>query len=929
MRKRTKFKSPVLDVFVVVLFLSVAGHFSYAFWKDLNSTARRTDKEKIAIITFKNRIAQRKFDDRVVWERIDKSTPLYNGDLVKTADLAEAVITFNDGSEVNITENTMIQVYYNDKEGLQISLNSGNLQLESSDNSKVQLTLGDGSKVSAGGGTSLSTKSTGSGSGASTVAVRSGSAVVTGSSGAVEALNSGETLSVKSTGEISRKPVTVVSIPPELKVLNVEGGKVPVKLEWNTDNSSQPVIIQTSTKKDFSEIKDAKTVTSENDSLLNVSDGILYWRVFTEGHEDEASEGKISIATPDPVQLISPAEAGSFRFRNRNPVLNFSWKGNDYAQNYLLRISSTPDMLNPVVELTTLTPFVQLDSIGNGQWWWQVTPYYDSIGYAGASKIATFNVIKNDDILPPALTVPLQQAELYYKDTPSVNFSWKSDIKASYELLLAADKDFTDIIARKNTAGQRVTVNLQTPEKDGQEYYWKVIRNSSEADDLSPESEVRSFTLSEYISLPTRLLYPPEDYSTELSKLASTSFMWKPSDESKNKDAVIQVAASSDFKYLQLERTISGNTFDNMMLPQGDWYWRVGTVSADGTMEYTQPRHLLVQKELTVPDIINIKENSKLVVAKNSSVKVSWTKVPDADYYNVRIFDSENQVAAENAEARGSSANFLLPAASYTVKIQAVSAQTANAPLRTGPVKSVSFSVRYPDAITALTPAASTKVDGLTALRTPTVFSWKAGRDLPSSTELVIKKRQADGSVKVIERIKTTKTSVSVPRLTTGSYTWQIIASTKDGLPLNSQEKSFTVTAVADLPRPVLTNPEKAFVIDAAFLRKNRSILFEWEEVPDATEYSFVLYRKDKNGNRTAVYSEKKIKTNKLKYKKLALLDLGDFEWNVTAYSYAKDGYEERRSPLASANFTISFDRPKQITTEQTGRMYSDGAESE
>ena len=51
MRKKTKFKSPVLDVFMVVLCLSIAGHFGYSFWKDLNSSSRRTDKEKIATIT--------------------------------------------------------------------------------------------------------------------------------------------------------------------------------------------------------------------------------------------------------------------------------------------------------------------------------------------------------------------------------------------------------------------------------------------------------------------------------------------------------------------------------------------------------------------------------------------------------------------------------------------------------------------------------------------------------------------------------------------------------------------------------------------------------------------------------------------------------------------------------------------------------------
>ena len=46
--------------------------------------------------------------------------------------------------------------------------------------------------------------------------------------------------------------------------------------------------------------------------------------------------------------------------------------------------------------------------------------------------------------------------------------------------------------------------------------------------------------------------------------------------------------------------------------------------------------------------------------------------------------------------------------------------------------------------------------------------------------------------------------------------------------------------------------------------------------------------------------------------------------WNVTAYSYAKDGFEERRSPVATGEFTIEFASPKQIKAETPGRMYSD-----
>lgn len=925
MRKKTKFKSPVRDFFVIVLTLSVAGYFSYTFWKDLNSSSRRTDKEKIAIITFKNRIAQRKYEDRVVWERIDKSTPLYNGDLVRTAELAEAVITFNDGSEVNIYENTMIQVYYSDFEGVNISVGNGNLQVESADKGKVQLTLNDGSKISAAGGTSISAKTTAGNSGAQTVEVRNGSATITGSTGSTEDIKAGESLSVKSNGEIAKKTVTVTSIPPELKVLNVEGKEIPVKLEWNKSNKNDAVVLQTSTKKDFSQITEEKVISKTNDSLISLSEGTVYWRVFPKGNEGDASVGKISVEAASPLNLISPAENGSFQFRNRNPNLTFRWDGNEYAKNYLLQIASTPDMQNPVVKKTLTNTALNIDSLGSGQWYWQVTPYYDinSIGYAGASKVASFIIEKSDGILPPLLSVPLQNAEIHYKDSLSVNFSWKSDIKASYELLIAEDKDFNNILLRRKTAGQRATVNMAIPEKDGQNYFWKVVRTSSEPDDLTPVSDVREFAVFKYVSVPAKLLYPPEEFCTEVSKISNTQFMWKPSDEAKNKDAVLQVSASKDFASLQLERKVTGTTFNNMLLPQGEWFWRVGTPDSAGDLEYTQPHHLVIQKDLEAPKISNVAELSEMLIAENSLARFNWKPVEGADYYNVRIFNDENKLIAEDPEVKGTSANFKLPDDNYSIKIQAVASQTENSPLRTGPVQTIDFSVRTPDPLSQLSPAPSAKIEGLTALRTPVAFSWKAGKDKPVSTEFILKKRQADGTLRVVERQNTAKTSYSVPRLSPGTYTWQVRASTKEGLPINSNELSFTITPVTLLETPKLKSPSRGFVMDSKFLRKNRTVSFEWAEVSGATEYNFVIYRKDKNGRLVSVYTENKVKTNKVRFKDLAVLSVGDFEWNVTAFSFAKDGFEERRSPVAQGTFSVKIDSPKQITTENTGRLYS------
>lgn len=932
MRKRTRFKSPVLDFFVVTVCLSVAGYFAWTFWNDLNSTAKRTDKDEIAIITFKNRIAQRKFDDRVVWERIDKATPLYNGDLVRTADLAEAVITFNDGSQVDIYENTMIQVYYSDFGGVQISVGNGNLQLDSSTNGKVQLTLNDGSKVNAGGGTSLSTKTTagsnGTGTGNKTIEVRGGSATITGSAGASETLSAGQSVSVKESGEISKKPVTVTSIPPELKVLNIEGEPLPVKLEWSKLKADDTIILQTSTKKDFSVLSEEKIIASENDALINLSAGTVYWRIFPKGNEEEASEGKISVETTKALTLISPAPDGVLTFRNRNPDITFRWNGNSYAKNYLLKVSSTPDMQNAVVSKIVETTYTNIDNLGKGDWWWQVTPYYElsSLGYAdaGASAVQAFSVEKTNGINPPSLTVPLQNAEIHYKDDLNINFSWKSDIKASYELVIAKDLDFNHIVARQNTAGQRANVSLALPEEDGQEYFWKVIRNSTDSEDLSPESFARKFTVSKYVSVPTKLLYPPEEYTTESSKLASVRFMWKPADAAKNKDSIVQISKTPDFSNIQLDKTVSGTTLENVSLPQGQYYWRVATESPEGNLEYTEPNLLVVQKELVAPDITNIKDNSEVVIAKESSVKINWTPVEGADYYNVKVYDDKNKLVAENSEASGTSTNFILPDDSYTVRIQAVASQTESSPIRTGPMETVDFSVRTPTSVTAMRPAASEKIDGLNALRNPVNFTWKDGSDKAVSQELVLKKRQNDRTLKIVDRIKVTKNSVSIPRLTTGEYNWQIVASTQEGIPINSQALNFTVTTVKDLPTPVLTEPRRDLVMDSKYLRKNRSISFEWKNVPDATEYSFVIYKKESSGRLVPVYSEKSVKGNKLRLRKLSVLDVGNFEWNVTAFSYAKDGYEERRSPVAKGAFKIQFEAPKQITTDSASRMYSE-----
>lgn len=926
MRKRTKFKSPVLDTFVVLFCLSVAAYFGYTFWKDLNSTAGRSDKEKVAVITYKDRITQRKYNDRVVWERINKSSPLYNGDFVRTSDLAEAQFSFVDGTTISLYENTMIQINYSESEGLKISLDGGSVSLNASAKGNVKLSLDDGSEVTVGKGSGLSAKA-GNGE-VRTVDIKNGSASIEGRNGEKTSLIAGESVSVSNNGEIRKKSITVTSIPQELRLLNSEGGEMPVKLEWtkSEEAADEDVIIQTSNKKDFSVIEKEYVVKEVSEFLLNLPEGTAYWRVYTEKHTDEAEKGKIAVIDAEPVPLISPVEAASFRYRNRNPQINFSWQERDYAEHYLVKVSSSPDMENPIIEEKVYKTTLQSDSLGQGKWWWQVTPYYEinSTGYTGESTVGSFSIVKSGDLKAPKLAVPFKDTTVSYKENLNINFIWSSDsTDATYEVLLSDKEDFSNLLYSKKTSYKNIHAKLPAPQAPS-DYYWKVIRTTNEDEDLEPESQVWKFTATPYVPGDTRLIYPPEEYSTETSKIASTQFVWKLADEVKNNKSILQISKKQDFASVEVEKEVQGNTLENLNLADGDWWWRIGTTDSNGNSDYTEGRHFEVLKTLTAPSLVTVAENEEIIATQSGMVKLGWRPVAGADFYNIRVFDSENNLVAEQPEASGTSASFVLPDDAYSLRIQAVASQTDNSKMRTGPVQTVDFVVRAAEPVVQIQPVDDARIDGLTALRAPVNFSWRSGNDKPVTTEFVLKKRQNDGTFKEVERRRVSKTSEALPRLPSGTYRWQIIASTKNGISLNSKERSFTIGPVVALEKPVLTAPEYNLVMNSEYLRKHRNITFEWNDVPGSTEYHFVLYKRETNGMMKLIYSEKGLRSNKLRYRKLSNLDVGKFIWNVTAYSYAKDGFEERRSPVSTGEFNIEFAAPKQIKAESPGRMYSE-----
>ena len=103
--------SVLQDIAVVVLSLAAVAFTAQVFYRDVNKTLERSDKVPVASVSYKYKSVQRKFLDRSVWDRPAQYSPVYNGDIIRTAPSSEATIYFPDQNIISVGANTMIQIF--------------------------------------------------------------------------------------------------------------------------------------------------------------------------------------------------------------------------------------------------------------------------------------------------------------------------------------------------------------------------------------------------------------------------------------------------------------------------------------------------------------------------------------------------------------------------------------------------------------------------------------------------------------------------------------------------------------------------------------------------------------------------------------------------------------------------------------------------
>jgi LysM repeat protein len=395
----------LIDVCVVLFFLSTAAFSLNLFRLDLMQTLDSRDEDPAGTIIIRNNVVQRRYADRVLWDRLFVDSPVYSGDLIRAADNSDAtVIIKSNGLDLN--ENTLIRIQFapDGRGPFQVELKEGNLGISTSmESSPLMLSLVGGIEVLPGPGTVLNAAS---GNDGIEVQVNEGMATLTKEGSSRERVE-GMMVAQDASGVERIVPAVVVKSPlPNARYLKDKPEPVTVNFIWNRINlEAETLRLEISGDRNF--LRDLQVI----DGLYNQTQGfcepgLWFWRL---SHGDAVlRSGQLTVADASGPILQSPAMDSVFRYHDDLPTLRFQWSEKPDASHYIVEISDAEGFTNPHVSKKVASASYISSNLGQGTWYWRVQPVFPSV-YEGAavfSSAAVFRIEQSNDPRAPTIELP-------------------------------------------------------------------------------------------------------------------------------------------------------------------------------------------------------------------------------------------------------------------------------------------------------------------------------------------------------------------------------------------------------------------------------------------------------------------------------------------------------------------------------------------
>jgi hypothetical protein len=863
------------------------------FVTDLNSVSLRKGERELGTVVFKRLTATRKAPSGLGWEVMRNNSPIYDADTLRTADFSEASVFFDDGTSLDMLENSMLKLNFGGgKKDLEFL--SGEISVGSAENSTSYTISSTAGKINVVKGS----KATFSREADSlSVEVSQGTASIVKEDGSSQTIAKNQELQVdvkSGMATLVSRPIAPVSPERNGRLLSFAGGtKAAVDFAWLLEGTaSKSAKAVTGEKAEFtleiSRSKDFETSESERVKGLTARQeleaGTWYWRVRDSSGERSPAR-KFSLDIAEAPRPAFPPDGQEYAYRSLKPSISFAWTAMKEASSYLFELSSEPSFAKPELRTRTTTSSLAVDSLGEGSWYWRVAPVhaFTVVGQVPAASARRFAIAKRAAMAAPAVTAPFEGSlyQIQDVDGKGLSFSWIPEAEAvSYELLVSKERDLSSPLATVPAAQSYVSLSGAEAAalKRAAVYYWGLrwIDKEGNASPTSPGRALRGIDGS----IAIRLSFPPEGYRVADSLIANTRFGWKSNVPART---VFQVSRDEAFQDVAYQETVTADTLIGRSWKSGAYYWRLRTFNADNSVFLeTQGRSFRVVDPFAGPVLLTPSPGSSFYLRERDSEVFSWTPIGEADYYNFSLRSAADGYAKPVFEASFAEKPSLsyplggLPSGTYRLSVQAFAASSEKTTRIIGYIGDSDFTYKRISPIKLASPADGEHVSGLAARKGAALFAYGI-EAAPDSAEILVSTDPA-GS-KVVARSSDRSGRGGVGRLNPGVYYWTV-KGLLSGLDVSSKERyRFEVDPPPPPPAPELASPLEGSLYKVQDVDKGLS--FSWEAKADAASYELVVSKSKDLSSPFARIATTRSSINLSGQEAESLKRPGDYYWGV------------------------------------------------
>lgn len=620
--------------FVVTFLLVLILLFSGILYWILFLKKADSDSPTIGILTFKSKTVLRKFNDGVVWDQIETKSPVKNRDTIRTEKFSDATLTLNDGTQIKISENSMILLDISDKNiNINFAYGSFEAQREGSLTGESKLNIQSGNqKVSVGAGELKLDKTKSE----LNIQVGNGEAKVS-SNGIENTVGKNETANLSGEGVQVTKSIFGLETPEDRR-------------NYLTDKSSENIlftfsgmdaknirenkpILEVSSFPDFSKLIHSE-ILKGNSTKKSFPAGAYYFRVRYNEANKRLFTGvsRFRIINDPGLRIVSPKDGEVYPFQSVAPVVRISWNELELYTNFNVQIARDANFSGAdVITKQTQNNSIAFDGLNEGDYFLRILAKSTVSGVADKfSATQKFSIRKRINLEPPELLEPQKNRSIPEEQLKAgLFFSWKDNREFNqFTLEVSKDKDFQSTILRENLKSNFFKYSKSL---DLGTYYWKIIGTAPSGQTIS--SPIQSFTVIAKENL--ELLYPRDQMEVSINEEGIVLLKWKKLIQ--NPGYTIEVAKNESFSAIVASNELREPYYEFRTKDLGKFFWRVKANGNDPTV--SEVRSFFVSSSMEPPVLLTPTKNESIDLFQKNSILFSWKPSEKAVAYRIRIVD--------------------------------------------------------------------------------------------------------------------------------------------------------------------------------------------------------------------------------------------------------------------------------------------------